>query len=718
MDSYEATRVVYSRIQNLDPDNASKIMGLLLIQDHGEKEMIRLAFGPESLVHSIVVKARKDLGLSSSNTPTTPSTPSSPMPFSRHNSSNSSASSRLLNGISLPSPLSIPNPSSSNSSWAAASNFSEDLASPNTCLGPYNVGGVSNLGIRSSSSSTMNSSAPPFYGNGKRDSDLIDEFELQDQLSFLNDGYYPDSALSPNGSGSDGGALFNSYAGGGAARSWNGGADTINGLAHRRSCSVSDVFLGSDDPAGGFGWKPCLYYARGYCKNGTSCRFLHEGASDSDPLVGSPSKLELMEQCHELLRSKSAQQQRLAAASQLMGGSNFPYSPKCMNLLLQQQNDSPRAAAAAALMMGEEMNKFARSPRQERSEFAMNGMVNPVSRQIYLTFPADSTFREEDVSNYFSIFGPVQDVRIPYQQKRMFGFVTFVYPDTVKLILAKGNPHFVCDARVLVKPYKEKGKVPDKFRKQQHMDRLEFCGSPTGLDLRDPFDLHVEARMLQNTQDILWRRKLEEQAELHQAIELQNQRLLNLQLLDVKRSNHHRAFSTGAVISSPMHSPNIHNRGVMLSSLDRRTPEFLEENGPALTLPNNAPPAVNLQQTANVNEKEKCLSSTSDQNSNDRSPRDDKDDKENDLLESLEHNLPDNLFSSPKAAREYMSAFSADTTTLEENGNEAVVSAPVPTNNLMASSLLPATSTLDMASLKSCYFQVPRFSSNHGAIEM
>ena len=63
-----------------------------------------------------------------------------------------------------------------------------------------------------------------------------------------------------------------------------------------------------------------------------------------------------------------------------------------------------------------------------------------------------------------SIYGPVQDVRIPYQQKRMFGFVTFVYPDTVKVILAKGNPHFVRDSRVLVKPYKEKGKVPDKYR--------------------------------------------------------------------------------------------------------------------------------------------------------------------------------------------------------------------------------------------------------------
>lgn len=58
-------------------------------------------------------------------------------------------------------------------------------------------------------------------------------------------------------------------------------------------------------------------------------------------------------------------------------------------------------AAAAALMLGEEINNFARSPRLDRSEVAMDGMVNPVSRQIYLTFPADSTFKEEDVSNYF-----------------------------------------------------------------------------------------------------------------------------------------------------------------------------------------------------------------------------------------------------------------------------------------------------------------------------
>jgi hypothetical protein len=38
-------------------------MGLLLIQDVGEKEMIDLALGLESLLHIIMAKARKDLGL-------------------------------------------------------------------------------------------------------------------------------------------------------------------------------------------------------------------------------------------------------------------------------------------------------------------------------------------------------------------------------------------------------------------------------------------------------------------------------------------------------------------------------------------------------------------------------------------------------------------------------------------------------------------------------
>ncbi|KAK9283278.1 hypothetical protein L1049_011514 [Liquidambar formosana] len=749
MDAYEATRIVFSRIQNLDPENASKIMGLLLIQDHGEKEMIRLAFGPEALVHSVILKARKELGLTSSNTPSTPSTPSSPSPYlsnnnpiaiSRQNSSSSSASSRLLgNGINLPSPLAIPNPSSGSSttSWAASvfSDFQtpDDLISPNSSS--YAANGISNFSTVGSSS--MNSSSP-FYGNGG--SDLIDEFQLQDQLSFLNDGspnlgpknpelFYPQQQeLSSTPTGSCGDAmLYSSY----AAANWGG---SVNGLPHRRSCSVSDICLGSDDPASGFGWKPCLYFARGYCKNGTSCRFLHGGLADSAAmvgsdgasLVGSPSKLEMMEQCQELLRSKSAQQQRLAAASQLMASASFPYSAaaanKCMNFFLQQQqNDTQRAAAA--LMMGEDMHKFSRS-RLERNHFSMNGgadMVNPGSRQIYLTFPADSTFREEDVSNYFSIFGPVQDVRIPYQQKRMFGFVTFVYPDTVKLILAKGNPHFVCEARVLVKPYKEKGKVPDKYRKQQQQQQVErgefsACNSPTGMDARDPFDLQIGPRMFYNSQDMLWRRKLEEQADLQQALELQSRRLMGLQLLDVKKHHHQRTLSTGgAPIPSPTQSPNFFNQSLLSS--DRSSPEAPEENG-------SSPSAVisatdqQFQQTANEAADNELTGNVENGNGNGsgkESPHND----DSDLPESLEHNLPDSPFASPtKADGDYMSAFSNVACEADKNSNALASAASAANNNLITSSILPATSTLDMASFKSCYFQMPRLSSGHGAIGM
>ncbi|KAK7323461.1 hypothetical protein VNO77_26935 [Canavalia gladiata] len=719
MDGYEATRIVFSRIQSLDPENASKIMGLLLIQDHGEKEMIRLAFGPEALVHSVIFKARKELGLPLNfnfnlnlNSPSTPSTPSSPSPFLSSNpvpiSRQNSNTSRLINSaMSLPPTLTIPNPSSSTTSASWASTLSELQNPDDTSLVSPN-----NLVVGSSTSSSL-----PFLGNGG--SDPVDEFQLQDQLNFLNEGspsfvpkssdlFYSQSELSSsptNGAGDP--SLFPSYGWGGSL--------------HRRSCSVNDACLGSEDPNSGLGWKPCLYFARGYCKNGTSCRFLHGDAEGTAMVVGSPtSKIEMMDQCHELLRSKNVQQQRLAAASQLMGGSSFPYSPKCMNFLLQQQSDTQRAAAAA-LMMNEDLHKFGRS-RLERNDFSLNspGMVNPASRQIYLTFPADSTFREEDVSNYFSIYGPVQDVRIPYQQKRMFGFVTFVYPETVKLILSKGNPHFVCDARVLVKPYKEKGKVPDKYRKQQQqqVDRGEFspCGTPTGLDARDPFDLQVGGRMYYNTQDMLWRRKLEEQADFQQALELQSRRLMGLQLLDIKKQ-HHRALSTGSPIPSPTHSPNMFNQNLVLSSFHSSSSESQEENGsgsaPASTVSIPVDQQQPLQQGVNISAGKEISTVNGKIGNNNGKQGSSHEDR--DLQECLEHNLPDSPFASPtKAIGDYMATFS--------NGpNEAIdsdASAASANSKFSSTTLLPTASALDMGTFKSFNCQIPRFSSGHGTIGM
>nr|GEX08134.1 zinc finger CCCH domain-containing protein 53-like [Tanacetum cinerariifolium] len=693
MDSYEATRVVFTRIQNLDPEYASKIMGLLLIQDHGEKEMIRSKSAHQQrLLLAAAAAAGSPPNFHFTNSPKS-------MDFLLRQQSESprmaaAAAAALMMGEDM------------NKFGRSRNDFSLGMLNPGSrqiyltfpADSTFREEDVSNyFSIPSLSSSWsedthhLNSAAPPFYG-GSTEPDLLDELHIQDQLSFLNDGsppFYPD-LVSPNGSGE----IFSP---------WGGGAA---GGPHRRSASVNDVCFGGGDD----GWKPCLYFAKGYCKNGASCRFTHGNGGEADMAAN------VMEQCQELLRSKSAHQQRLLLAAAAAAGSppNFPFtnSPKSMDFLLRQQSESPRmaAAAAAALMMGEDMNKFGRS----RNDFSL-GMLNPGSRQIYLTFPADSTFREEDVSNYFSMYGPVQDVRIPYQQKRMFGFVTFVYAETVKLILAKGNPHFVCDARVLVKPYKEKGKVPDKFRKhnQQQMERGDFssCGSPTGFDSRDPFDLG--ARMLYNSQDLLWRKKLEEQADLQHAVELQNRRLMDLQLLDVKRSHHHRALSTGAAIPSPTcYSPSYLNHSVFASNNSSSSSPDSEDG---LMSKMVTPVNINVDEPFEANlslEKDKESLDLKDENSNGKSsPHNDE--EEIDLPESLEHNLPDNLFASPKASEEYRTVFSND-------DNAPVSFAPLSStnSNLITSPLLPAASTLDMASLKSCYFQFPRFSSDHGAIGM
>ncbi|XP_074575192.1 zinc finger CCCH domain-containing protein 53-like [Curcuma longa] len=552
MDAYEATRIVFAKLLSLDPENAHKIVGLLLLQENGEKEIIRLAFGPETLLHALVLKARKELGLAEA------AASPSPSPFLLRQNSNS--------------PLLSP------SNWPASlSGFSRS----NSANGGFG-GSLDEVLSSDERISSNNVNASLFFvgggGGGDGNADLADEFHL-DQLAFsggLNASPYCKHSLSIASKLSGGGGGDDVFHSDIDCQTPCSNVDAVvfhygmglgsNRYRHQRSAPVAnaaaaDLDLG--DNASGVGLEPCLYFPRGYCKSGAACRFLHglpdELASTVNTKMGATVEQPYQE---SLLRSKS---QCMRGASQLKA-SAFPYSPtgsvlpsplspstNPLNLLLQQQQiESQRAAAMAASLMlaADDAHNFLSRSR-------IDLLLNPSSRQIYLTFPADSTFREDDVSNYFSIYGPVQDVRIPYQQKRMFGFVTFLYPETVKLILAKGNPHFVCESRVLVKPYKEKGKVPDKFRKQQQAERSEFygCTTPTASDSREPHDCDLlRARTFCNSSspELLLRRKLEEQqqaAELQRAIELQGRRFMDLQLLDHKN----RSISSAplAFINSP-----------------------------------------------------------------------------------------------------------------------------------------------------------------------
>ncbi|PPD82452.1 hypothetical protein GOBAR_DD20608 [Gossypium barbadense] len=84
MDLCDTTNILFSKIKVLDPENASKIMGYILIQDLADMDLLRLAFGPETLLQSLVFKAKAHLGLSSSTFSTHLN------PISRPNSSNNS----------------------------------------------------------------------------------------------------------------------------------------------------------------------------------------------------------------------------------------------------------------------------------------------------------------------------------------------------------------------------------------------------------------------------------------------------------------------------------------------------------------------------------------------------------------------------------------------------------------------------------------------------
>ncbi|KAA8523577.1 hypothetical protein F0562_010000 [Nyssa sinensis] len=291
--------------------------------------------------------------------------------------------------------------------------------------------------------------------------------------------------------------------------------------------------------------KACYYFNKGFCKHGSSCRYFH-GQSERmfspnsyDPAnedeVISPGSLEKLElEITELLKSRRGNPVSIAslpmlyyekfgrtlqAEGYLTESQRHGKAGYSLTKLLARLNNSirliDRPHGQHSVILAEDAPKYMENSRERNDP----GPIVSGSRQIYLTFPAESTFTEEDVSNYFNTFGLVQEVRIPCQQKRMFGFVTFVSADTVKMILSKGNPHYVCGARVLVKPYREKSKLIDR----KYFEKLE-----------SPIYYHSHHMDMDSVLNSRWessrflRKQFMEEHEL--ALELERRRLSELQV--------------------------------------------------------------------------------------------------------------------------------------------------------------------------------------------
>ncbi|KAL1201302.1 Zinc finger CCCH domain-containing protein 18 [Cardamine amara subsp. amara] len=402
MNFAEAMNVVHNRVHQLEPENASKIIGyLLLMQDHNDRDMIRLAFCPDSVMRSMINCVKYELAKSSRY-----HIPSSDhIPICKFGSFTGSSPQSLSVSVSPPSVLSM-----RNSFW----DNSNDMDS------------------------------------------------LQNNVQFLN---FEDSMTSPE--------IF-------STSFFSQEKQGLPSRTSRRSPSLPE-----------FPVKICHYFNKGFCKHGNNCRYFHgqiiadqrysfaqmfnpNNNLSEEEHVFSPGSLEKLEvEIIELLKSRrgapisiaslpmmyqekygrSLQADGYLTESQRHGKAGYSLT-KLLARLKNTIRLIDRPHGQHSVILAEDVSKFAEYTG-ERNE---HGAILAGSRQIYLTFPAESSFTEHDVSNYFSEVGPVEDVRIPCQQKRMFGFVTFAYTETVKRILAQGNPHIICGARVLVKPYREKSR--------------------------------------------------------------------------------------------------------------------------------------------------------------------------------------------------------------------------------------------------------------------
>ncbi|KAK4750607.1 hypothetical protein SAY87_004089 [Trapa incisa] len=295
--------------------------------------------------------------------------------------------------------------------------------------------------------------------------------------------------------------------------------------------------------------KTCQYYIRGYCKHGNNCRYLHDRQASRDafsPILRQslngvyddqiflPDSLEKLEiEIVEILKSRRGNPLSIASLP-MVYYDRYRKVLQAEGYLTESQRQRKAGHSLTRLLLRLGSIKVIDRPHGQHAvvlaedaikyfESRNEGtLINSKSRQIYLTFPAESTFTEEDVAKYFSTYGAVEDVRIPCQHRRMFGFVTFGDPETVQTILAKGNPHYVCGARVLVKPYKDKSKLIDRKYQEGQLQHLhpyadadpELHSVPRGSEF---------SRFLQHQQLIM--------DEHVQAIELERRHLAQLQLM-------------------------------------------------------------------------------------------------------------------------------------------------------------------------------------------
>ena len=61
MEPAELAKIIFSKVQSVDPDNVCKIVGCILLREPDEDEMVHLAYGTEASLHNTIREAKNTL---------------------------------------------------------------------------------------------------------------------------------------------------------------------------------------------------------------------------------------------------------------------------------------------------------------------------------------------------------------------------------------------------------------------------------------------------------------------------------------------------------------------------------------------------------------------------------------------------------------------------------------------------------------------------------
>uniref|UniRef100_A0A0D9VVN3 C3H1-type domain-containing protein n=1 Tax=Leersia perrieri TaxID=77586 RepID=A0A0D9VVN3_9ORYZ len=495
MEVPELAKLAFSRVQRVEPENVGKILGVMLLREPDEDEMVQLAYGTDAALLARIDDAKAALAVIYARcSGHGPGGGGPPVPAGARHYSPAAAATFGFHVQSQYWPDSPP-----------ATMAHQELLT--AAEGPYSLRSHHHV--------------------------------LDDNMGGY---YYP--------AGED--TFLNGSAGGGSPPAR---ARRSNGLSSRR---------------------PCHYFSKGICKNGHKCQYSHhqvyqDTLGDVYQPGATPGSLETLEiEITDLLNSRRGQPVSIASLPTLYG-EKYGKGLQADGYLTESQRHGKAGYSLTRLLSRLNKIRVIERPHGQHSVVLAEdaakymdfrggcdtGSVPASSHQIYLTFPAESTFTEDN-------YGPVRDVRIPCQERRMFGFVSFQSPETVSTILMRRNPHFICGSRVLVKPYREKSKCIDRTCVDNIKPIVPYC-PPRFFEFDQEHYTEYDASRLM-------RKHLAEKRESLLEIERRCSTVRRLEALQPQFSY----FDCSIEDFSPLHSPGRDSKQLDLMNPPIASPDTLE----------------------------------------------------------------------------------------------------------------------------------------------